>query len=140
MTGSTAGIVVICVVVVVALVAWLVIMFRAARHPGQEHPKREPMRGLVQGGQHVGGGRSVAPTRDAPVPEGGGNPPSVEEEDRASQASRSQSGQQPRNSGSPMDLLAGRRAGKPRRAHDSQAPATAGQSGRRRSIRCFEPR
>ena len=32
---------------------------------------------VVQGGQHVGGGRSVAPTRDAPVPEGGGEPPSA---------------------------------------------------------------
>ena len=81
MTGSTVGIVVICVVVVVALAAWLLLVRRAADHPAQEHPKRDPLHGLVQGGQHVGGGRSVAPTRDAPVPEGGGNPPSVEAED-----------------------------------------------------------
>jgi hypothetical protein len=50
------------------------------------------MRGLVQGGQHVGGGRSVAPHRDAPVPEGGGNPPTPEEEDRVSHAGRSPEG------------------------------------------------
>jgi hypothetical protein len=59
---------------------------RAARHPGQEYPRREQLRGLVQGGQHVGGGRSVAPHRDAPVPEGGGNPPTPEEEDQAALA------------------------------------------------------
>ena len=85
MSGTTTGIVVLCVVVVVSLAIWLVTVALAARRPGQEHPKRDPLRGLVQGGQHVGGGRSVAPTRDAPVPEGGGNPPSVEEEDEAAQ-------------------------------------------------------
>jgi len=37
------------------------------------------MRGLVQGGQHVGGGRSVAPHRDKEVPEGGGHPPAPPE-------------------------------------------------------------
>ena len=119
MSGSTTAIIVICVVAVLALAIWLLLVRRAADHPGQEHPKRDPMRGLVQGGQHVGGGRSVAPTRDAPVPEGGGNPPSVEEEDAASQAARDQahaahrsasSGQRSApsggsgRSGSPMDL------------------------------------
>jgi hypothetical protein len=39
--------------------------------------------GLVQGGQHVGGGRSVAPTRAAPVPEGGGDPPEAADEKAA---------------------------------------------------------
>jgi hypothetical protein len=63
------------------------------------HPRRERMRGLVQGGQDVGGGRSVAPTRDALVPEGGGNPPTPEQEDAA------QAGNAPaRHSGRPMDL------------------------------------
>jgi len=81
MRGSTIGIIVIVVVVVVALVAWLLLVRRAADHPGQEHPKRDPLRGLVQGGQHVGGGRSVAPTRDAPVPQGGGTAPTAAEED-----------------------------------------------------------
>jgi uncharacterized membrane-anchored protein len=72
MSGTTTGIVVICVVIVVALAVWLGMVALAARRPHSQNPRREPMRGLVQGGQHVGGGRSVAPTRDAPVPEGGG--------------------------------------------------------------------
>ena len=99
MSGTTIGILVIIVVVVVVLVAWLGLVARAARHPGQEHPRRDPLRGLVQGGQHVGGGRSVAPHRDAPVPEGGGNPPATEEEDQASRADRPCG-----ISGNPMDL------------------------------------
>ena len=109
MTGTTVGIVVIVVIAVVALAAFLLLVRRAAEHPGQEHPKRDPLRGLVQGGQHVGGGRSVAPTRDAPVPEGGGTPPSVQAEDAASQAAREEAhaahetGREPR-SGNPMDL------------------------------------
>jgi hypothetical protein len=112
MTGSTVGIIVIVVVVVAALAVWLLLVRRAARHPMQEHAQRDPLKGLVQGGQHVGGGRSVMPTRDAPVPEGGGNPPSAEEEDAGVQAERARlhaahehsgpagSG----GSGSPMDL------------------------------------
>jgi hypothetical protein len=98
-SGTTVGIWIIVAVIVVALAVWLGLVARAALHPHQEHPQREPLRGLVQGGQHVGGGRSVAPTRDAPVPEGGGNPPSVEEEDRASHAGRPAGGGR-----SPMDL------------------------------------
>jgi hypothetical protein len=83
MSGSTTGIVVIVVVVVLALALMLTLIARAARRPAQEHPQHDPMRGLVQGGQHVGGGRSVAPTRDAPVPEGGGDPPQAEDEKAA---------------------------------------------------------
>ena len=78
MSGTTIGIWVICAVVVVSLAVWLTTVALAARRPAQEHPKRDQIRGLVQGGQHVGGGRSVAPTRDAPVPEGGGEPPTIE--------------------------------------------------------------
>ena len=99
MSGSAIGIWVIVVVVVAGLAVWLVMGALAARRPQQEHPQREPLRGLVQGGQHVGGGRSVAPTRDAPVPEGGGTPPTAEEEDSATHA-----GGQARGSGNPMDL------------------------------------
>ncbi len=99
MSGSTVGIWLIVVVAVAGVAVWLLMVARAQRHPHQEHPQREPLRGLVQGGQHVGGGRSVAPTRDAPVPPGGGNPPSAEEEDRASHAGRTT--QEDR---SPMDL------------------------------------
>ena len=98
MSGTTTGIVVICVVIVVGLAVWLVTVALAARRPYSQNPKREQMRGLVQGGRHVGGGRSVAPTRDAPVPEGGGEPPTPEEEDAA------QAEQPARRSGSPMDL------------------------------------
>ena len=99
MSGTTVGIWVIVVVAVAALAIWLAMMARAARHPQQEHPQREPLRGLVQGGQHVGGGRSVGPRRDAPVPEGGGNPPTAEEEDRGAY-----SGRPSPDVGNPMDL------------------------------------
>jgi hypothetical protein len=67
----------------VGLALWLAMVARAVRRLAPEHPQHDPMRGLVQGGQHVGGGRSVTPTRDAPVPEGGGSPPDVEEEKAA---------------------------------------------------------
>jgi hypothetical protein len=100
MSGTTIGIWVVVVVVVLSLVVWLVTVAVAARRPGRDHPKQDQIRGLVQGGQHVGGGRSVAPTRDAPVPEGGGEPPTIEEqEDQAANA-----GNRPRADGSPMDL------------------------------------
>ncbi len=83
MSGTTTGIVLIIVIVVAGLALWLAMIARAARHPHPEHPHQDPMRGLVQGGQHVGGGRSVAPHRDAPVPEGGGDPPAPEEQEAA---------------------------------------------------------
>jgi hypothetical protein len=87
MSGSAIGIGAIVAVVMVSLIVFIGAVVLAARRPQQEHPKREPLRGLVQGGQHVGGGRSVAPHRDAPVPEGGGNPPS-EEEDKVTHGQR----------------------------------------------------
>jgi hypothetical protein len=99
MSGTTIGIWVIVVVVVLGLVVWLGMVALAARRPHQEHPQREPLRGVVQGGQHVGGGRSVAPHRDAPVPEGGGSPPTAEEEDEVSHGGRPAQGGH-----SPMDL------------------------------------
>jgi hypothetical protein len=99
MSGTAVGIWVMVVVIVVSLATWLVTVALAARRPYSQDSRRERMRGLVQGGQDVGGGRSVAPTRDAPVPEGGGNPPTPEEEDAA------QAGNAPaRHSGRPMDL------------------------------------
>jgi hypothetical protein len=121
MTASTGGIVAICVVGVIVLLALVLVVRRAADHPGQQHPKRDPLQGLVQGGQHVGGGRSVAPTRDAPVPPGGGNPPTAEEEDILSAQARAkahaehearvngdnrsaQAADQSGRSGSPLDL------------------------------------
>jgi hypothetical protein len=108
--GTLIGIIAICVVAVVGVVALVLLVRRAANHPGQEHPKRDPLKGLVQGGQHVGGG----PTRDAPVPFGGGDPPSVEEEDANNQAERARAHaehearvhpeHQATHSDSPMDL------------------------------------
>ena len=77
---------------------WLTAVALAALRPYQEHPHRDPMRGLVQGGQHVAGGRSAAPTRDAPVPEGGGGPATPEEQAPASR------GRPSAGSGNPMDL------------------------------------
>ena len=98
MSASTAGIWLICVVGVVGLVTAVVVVRLAGRRPYHANPQRGEMRGLVQGGQHIGGGRSVAPTRDAPVPQGGGEPPAIEEEVAAHDARPS------RGSGNPMDL------------------------------------
>jgi hypothetical protein len=96
MSGTTTGIVIICVVIVVSLAVWLALVARAARRPGSDNRHVQPIRGLVQGGEHVGGGRSVMPHRDAEVPEGGGTPPSPEEMTNSERSGR--------HSGSPMDL------------------------------------
>jgi hypothetical protein len=56
-----------CVVIVVALAAGITGIVLAARNPFWRHPAHDARRGRVQGGTHVGGGRSVAPHRDAPV-------------------------------------------------------------------------
>jgi len=81
MSGSTTAIVVIVVIVVLGLALWLAMVARAARHPAEERPRDDPMRGLVQGGQHVGGGRSVARTwrpRPTPSPGSPGNTASMQ--------------------------------------------------------------
>ena len=107
MSGSTTALWVICVVGTLAIVAAVLIPRLASRRPHHANPQRGQLRGVVQGGQHVGGGRSVAPTRDAPVPEGGGEPPAIEEEVAAHErrgAGANQPGQEPGSSGSPMDL------------------------------------
>ncbi len=87
-----------CVVIVAGLATWLSLIGLAARRSGRKNPHVQPMRGLVQGGEHLGGGRSVMPTRDAEVPEGGGTAPAPED--------MVQSGEEParHRSGSPMDL------------------------------------
>jgi hypothetical protein len=106
MASSGIAILIICVVGVAGLVTWVVVVRLAARRPHEPNPQRGEMRGVVQGGLHVGGGRSVAPTRDAPVPQGGGEPPTIEEEvaahdgPAASDVHLNTSGK----SGSPMDL------------------------------------
>jgi hypothetical protein len=58
---------VIVVVAVVCLAIWLIAMALAERRPSFRRPHAEPRRGQVQGGTHVGGGRSVAPHRDAEI-------------------------------------------------------------------------
>jgi hypothetical protein len=107
MSGSSTALWIICVVGTLAIVAAVVIPRLASRRPHHANPQRGQMRGVVQGGQHYGGGRSVAPTRDAPVPEGGGEPPSIEEEVAAHEnraARGNQPGREHGSSGSPMDL------------------------------------
>jgi hypothetical protein len=65
---SAVAIWIICVVVVVAIGGWLGSVFWASRKPHQQdHAHGEQLRGQVQGGMHVGGGRSVAPRRDEAV-------------------------------------------------------------------------
>ncbi len=98
MSGSTTGILIMCVVVVLALIAWPLSVRLAGRRPYSAHPQRGKLRGVVQGGQHIGGGRSVGPTRDAPVAPGGGEPPTIEEE------VATHDGRQSQGSGNPMDL------------------------------------
>jgi hypothetical protein len=107
MNTSAIAITAICVIGVLALLAWIFVVGRASRRPHEPNPQRGQLRGTVQGGMHVGGGRSVAPTRDAPVPEGGGEPPAIEDEVAEHErlaARRGQEGRNPGNSGSPMDL------------------------------------
>lgn len=67
-TTATAGeIWVICVVMVVCLAFWLSMVAWADRHPVWRGRHMPEMPGPVLGGMHVAeGGRSVAPTRDAP--------------------------------------------------------------------------
>lgn len=59
--------VIMCVVIVLALGSWLTAVWYAQRRPLSGRPAIERRRGRVQGGTHTGGGRSVAPARDAPV-------------------------------------------------------------------------
>ena len=70
MTTSTTGIVMIIVVVVITLAFWLVSVMMAARDPRRGVARGAPLRGDVQGGRHVGGGRSLSPLPDDPVTPG----------------------------------------------------------------------
>lgn len=104
MSASAVGIWIICAIGAIGLMAAIVVVRLAGRRPYHANPQRGQMRGLVQGGQHVGGGRSVAPTRDAPVPEAGGAPPAIEEEVAAHEGRADQRRLGSGDSGSPMDL------------------------------------
>ena len=70
---------IMCIAIVLALAGWLVAIAFAQRKPSFENPHVEPRRGRVQGGTHVGGGRSVSPRRDAEVtPDDDPEEPAVE--------------------------------------------------------------
>jgi hypothetical protein len=71
MNGSATAIWIIVAVAVAGLAVWLGSVALAARKPHQEHAHGGQLRGTaVQGGIHVGAGRSVAPRRDEPVTPG----------------------------------------------------------------------
>jgi hypothetical protein len=72
-------IVVLVVVAVLAVLAWPVTVILNKRRPAaRRQPRAEHRRANVQGGSHVGGGRSVGPRRDAEViPDEDPNEPTV---------------------------------------------------------------
>lgn len=63
---SLAGILIMVAVIAAGLVIWLVLVFRAGRHPYWKHPKPDSRPGDVRGGVFHGDGGSVMPRRDAP--------------------------------------------------------------------------
>jgi hypothetical protein len=93
---------IMCVVIVLGLAAWALLVWLASRRPDPRKKIFERRRGRVQGGSHVGGGRSVAPRRDAPViPDEDPNDSTLPDNDSTlpDRAGRPGSG-----SGNPMDL------------------------------------
>jgi hypothetical protein len=104
MSGSVTAIWIIVAVVVAGLAVWLGSVALAARKPHQEHAHGERLRGTVQGGMHVGEGRSVAPRRDEPVEPGeipAGDMLHPGEEDPGA---GTEPGDARQGSGSPLDL------------------------------------
>jgi hypothetical protein len=92
-------IVVVCAVALIVLVAAPLL---ADRRPYSSKPGIERRRGRVQGGTHTGGGRSVAPHRDAPVIEGENPEDSTLPEPAGRPGTGSRSAHP--KSGSPLDL------------------------------------
>ena len=95
MTGSATAIWIICAVAVVGLAGWLIAVARAERTPFFRHPQYDRRRGRVQGGTHVGGGRSVAPRRDEPV---------IPDENPDDSTLPDRAGRPGSGSGNPLDL------------------------------------
>lgn len=93
MSGTALWI--MCAVIVVSLAVWVTLVVRADRSPFYRHPHREVRRGRVQGGTHTGGGRSVAPRRDAQVVPG---------ENPNDSTLRGRAGRPGSGSGNPLDL------------------------------------
>jgi hypothetical protein len=104
-TTSAIAIWIIVAVAVAGLAVWLGSVALAARKPYQEHARGGRLRGTaVQGGMHVGAGRSVAPRRDEPVTPGevpGGDTLHPGAEDSAAGTGSRDARQ---GSGSPLDL------------------------------------
>jgi hypothetical protein len=86
---------IMCAVIVVGLAAWLAIVALAQRRPAPRGDDAEIRRGPVQGGIHTGGGRSVAPHRDAVVVPG---------QDPEESSVPDRPGRPGEGSGNPMDL------------------------------------
>jgi hypothetical protein len=104
MDGSVTAIWIIVAVAVVGLAVWLGGVALAARKPYQEHAHGERLRGTVQGGMHIGAGRSVAPRRDeaaipGEVPAGDSLHPGAEDPGAGPESRETRPG-----SGSPLDL------------------------------------
>jgi hypothetical protein len=104
MNGSATAIWIIVGVAVAGLVVWLGSVALAARKPHQEHAHGDRLRGTVQGGMHVGSGRSVAPRRDeevtpGEVPAGDTLHPGTEDPGADTESTNVRQG-----SGSPLDL------------------------------------
>ena len=95
MTASAAAIWAIVLVAVAGLAVWLVAVARAESNPFFRHPHPDRRRGRVQGGTHVGGGRSVAPRRDAPV---------IPDENPDDSTLPDRAGRPGSGSGNPLDL------------------------------------
>lgn len=95
MTASAPMIWAIVAVAVAGLAVWLVAVARADSSPFSRHPHPERRRGRVQGGTHVGGGRSVAPRRDAPV---------IPDENPEDSTLPDRAGRPGSGSGNPLDL------------------------------------
>ncbi len=75
---SGTALLIMSAVIVVVLATWLVLVHAADRVPYFRHAQIERRRGRVQGGTHVGGGRSVAPRRDGEIsPEDSPDQPTV---------------------------------------------------------------
>ena len=104
MTTSTLGIWLIIAVTAVALTIFLGSVVLAASHPRRRHAHGEALRGTVQGGMHVGAGRSVAPRRDEPVTPGEVPAGDSLHPDGETPAASAESASSKPVSGSPMDL------------------------------------
>lgn len=104
MNGSATAIWIIVAVAVAGLVVWLGSVALAARKPHQEHARGERLRGTVQGGMHVGVGRSVAPRRDEPVTPGEVPAGDLLHPGTEDSAAGTESRDASQGSGSPLDL------------------------------------